>query len=82
MWAWLAIWVELRRHAAEIRSLESMSDARADDELAGAQLPSQSSGCQGSMRSFPKWMWVRGLTGVPLSQTARKSPGATSISVG
>ena len=32
--------------------------------------------------SFPKWMCVRALVAVPLSHTARKSPGATSISVG
>ena len=36
----------------------------------------------GSSRSLPKWMWVRGVSGVPLSHTARKSPGATSVSVG
>ena len=32
--------------------------------------------------SFPKTIRVRGLSGVPLSHTARKSPGATSTRVG
>lgn len=33
-------------------------------------------------RNFPKWMCVRARSLLPLSHTARKSPGATSISVG
>ena len=58
------------------------NDERVPYRITDAQPRSQFQSGHGSIRNFPKWMWVRGVSGVPLSQTARKSPGATSVRVG
>ena len=58
------------------------NDERAEDGITGVQMAPQFQRRHGFSFSFAKWMFVRARVGVPLSHTARKSPGATSNSVG
>jgi len=50
--------------------------------IRGDQKLAKRGGRHGAILNLPKWICVRGVSDVPLSHTARKSPGTTSMSVG